>query len=181
MNVQPKVMTFETRLGKRIFARPLTVYDAPNLVNIFDHMSDESRYRRFLTPLADAKTEMVWQEANRIVWMDEDEQAGLLAFWQRPLLPDIPVGAARYVFINETTAEIAMSVRDDMQGQGVGTWLLRLTMEQAAENGLLLLVGTVQNENEAIWRVLNRMPFPLTRKADGTTSEVEIDLTQRKG
>ncbi|NJN55439.1 MAG: hypothetical protein HC804_12195 [Anaerolineae bacterium] len=38
--------------------------------------------------------------------------------------------------MDQQTAEIAMSIRDDMQGLGIGTWLLGLAIEDARTAGI---------------------------------------------
>lgn len=178
MITEQNVMSFRTKSGKRVEARPLTRYDAPYLVDIFEHMSPESRYRRFQQTLDNPNPKQIWEEAEKIANMEDDQQGGFIAFWPRPFLPSMPIGAARYVRLDDTTAEIAMSVRDDMQGQGIGTWLLRLTVEQARQEGIHKLVGTVLNENDTIWRLLEKLGYPYSRVPDGLISEIEIDLTE---
>lgn len=177
MITEQETLKFETKAGIKLNARPLTVYDAPYLVQIFENMSAESRYRRFQQSLENPNSRHIWEEAEKIAQMDEDEQGGLIVFRPRPLRPDVPVAVARYVHLNETTAEIAMSVIDDMQGQGVGNWLLNLTVEQARKNGIQKLIGSALNDNELIWHLLKKLPYPLSRTPDGLSSDIEIDLT----
>ena len=168
-------LKFKAKSGK-VVARPLTPFDAPFLVDIFEHMSPESRYRRFQQSLENPNPRQVWEEAEKIAQMDEDEQGGLIAFRQRPWRPDVPVAAARYVVIEATSAEIAISVIDEMQGQGVGSWLLGLTVELARNRGIQKLVGTAINDNVVIWHLLDKLPYPYKRTPEGLISEIEIDL-----
>jgi len=176
MIMERKMMQMETKSGKRITARPLTVYDAPYLVDIFEHMSPESRYSRFQQSLENPNPKQVWEEAEKIAQMEEEQQGGFIAFWQRPLLPDVPVGAARYVRLDDETAEMAMSVRDDMQGQGIGSWLLGLAIDDANTAGIHKLVGSALNDNDALWRVLDKLGYPYQRQPDGLISEIELDI-----
>ncbi len=177
MIMEYKMTQMVTKTGKRITARPLSPYDAPYLVDIFEHMSPESRYRRFQQSLENPNPKQVWEEAEKIAQMEDEQQGGFIAFWQRPLLPDVPVGAARYVRIDDETAEIAMSVRDDMHGQGIGTWLLQMAIDEAVVNGIRKLVGNALNDNDAIWRVLDKLGYPYHRTPDGLISEIELDIT----
>lgn len=177
MFIDHKQLQFETKKKRQIVARPLTAYDAPYLVDIFEHMSPESRYRRFHQALENPNPRQVWEEAEKIAHMDGEAQGGLIAFWQRPLRPDVPVGAARYVRLNEDTAEIAVSVVDAMQGEGVGSWLLWQTILLARQEGICTLVGSALNDNEAIWRLLEKLPCPLRRTVEGAISELELDIS----
>ncbi|HID51913.1 MAG TPA: GNAT family N-acetyltransferase [Anaerolineae bacterium] len=172
--------TFQARNGIQLRVRHLEYDDAPYLVDLFAHMGPDSRYRRFLQSLDNPSPTRVWQEAERIAHAVRPYNDGLIAFADLPGEPNAPVGVARYMQMEPGVAEVAMSVRDDMQGQGVGTYLFRLLVEEARKNGVRKLVGTVQNNNKAMWIVFDRIPYPLTRQLTGTESEVEIDLTARK-
>jgi len=178
MIAEIKRMQFQTTTGKQVVARPLTPDDTPFLVDIFEHMSPESRYRRFHQALENPNPKQIWEEAEKIAQMGVEQQGGFIAFWQRPLLPDVPIGAARFVRLDDNTAEMAMSLRDDMQGQGIGTWLLGLAIDNACAVGVQKLVGSALNDNTALWRVLDKLGYPYRRRPDGVISEIELDVRQ---
>lgn len=169
---------FKTKQGLLIKVRPLLPDDAPHLVAIFDHMSAESRYRRFNQPLQKLSRTRVWREAREIAATDPARSGGLLAFADLPDEPETAVAAARYVCTDETVAEAAISVRDDVQRQGIGARLMRLLAEMAREDGIESLVATVQNDNQGIWKVLQRLPSPTKRRYDGPYTHVTVDLTE---
>lgn len=168
--------SFQTKSGETITIRLLTAQDAPFLVEIFENMSSESRYRRFHQSLENPKAAEVWARAEEIARMDEKSQGGLIAFKRPEGQVETAVAAARYVFVDEQTAEVAISVRDDSQGQGIGSQLLKLTAMMAQSHGLKRLVGDALNSNKAIWHVLDKLPFPYQRTPDGLISTIEIDL-----
>ena len=66
---------------------------------------------------------------------------GLLAFCDMAERPDVPVAAARYVYTDAGEAEIGISVRDDMQGLGIGTQLMGLLLDEARRAGVERLVA----------------------------------------
>lgn len=180
--VQDKwLTTYYARNGTQLRVRHLEYNDAPYLVDLFEHLGPDSRYQRFLQSLDHPSAVRVWQEAEKIAQAARPFNDGLIAFADLPGEPEAPVGVARYMQVDPGVAEVAMSVRDDMQGQGVGTYLFRLLVEEARQQGVRKLVGTVRNDNKAMWIVFDRIPYPLTRHLTGTESEVEIDLTKRKG
>jgi RimJ/RimL family protein N-acetyltransferase len=121
----------------------------------------------------------VWEEAERITHGQPYAGDGLIAFVDLVDYPNSPVAVARYVKLDEKTAEIAISVRDDWQNQGIGSQLLRRLMEEAHKTGLEKLVGTMQNGNDPMWHVLKQMPFPVSRVPDGAVAEIEVDLTKK--
>ncbi len=167
---------FYSKTNIPVFVRHIEPDDALFLVEIFANMGSESRYRRFLQPLDDPDPERVWLEAERISHTAAEEGGGLIAFVDLVDFPNSPIAAARYVKLDEKTAEIALSVRDDWQQVGVGKQLLRLLMCEAYEMGLTKLVGTMQNRNDAMWHILKQMPFPVSRTPDGVVSEIEVVL-----
>jgi GNAT superfamily N-acetyltransferase len=166
---------FETHDGLAVRVRRMTSDDTPHLVDIFEHMSADSRYHRFHQPTEHLERQFVWHEAQHIA--DLHNAGGLLAFADFPNHPDTVIGGARYVMTGEGRAETAVSIRDDMQRKGIGTRLLQFITEEARLAGVTTLVATIQNDNRAIWRTLKHLPHPLKRMQDGVTSEIEIDLT----
>lgn len=81
-----------TQLAKRFLAkdnipvwvRLLRQKDAAYLVDLFEHMGPESRYRRFHQPTDNVTAEQVWAEVEKIVTAVPDEQIGLIAFSELP-------------------------------------------------------------------------------------------------
>lgn len=145
--------------------------DADNLIEIFTALGSESRYRRFLQSVDNLSEARIRDEAENIIAQLPDCGNGLIAFQD-----DTPVAAARYVRIDDTTAEIAISVIDSAQGKGIGSHLLPLLTELAYEDGLATLTGTVSNDNEPTWRLLNKLPYKLTRYSEGNESSFTLDL-----
>lgn len=168
--------TFYTKDNLAIYTRPITAADTPYLVDIFTHMSSESRYHRFHQTVDHLTEAHVWQEAEGIATADPATQFGLLAFIEWPHEPAQPIAGARYVKLNEEDAEIAISVRDDYHGRGVGTQLMALIAEEAKARGIKRLVADIQNDNQAVWAVLSKLPYPIHRSPEGAESHIEIEL-----
>lgn len=168
---------FMAKDGESVWVRLLRQKDAPHLVDLFDHMSSESRYRRFHQPTDNVPPAQVWAEAKRIATAVPDEQLGLIAFSTLSGEGEVAVGVARLVWLSDSVAEVAMSVRDDRQGQGIGKRLLTMILELAQITGAEKVVGMVQNDNMPMWYLFDRLPYPVERVIDGTESEISIDLT----
>ncbi len=171
---------FKAKDGIAVWVRMLRQKDAHYLVDLFEHMGPESRYRRFHQVADNVPASQVWAEAERIATAVPDEQLGLIAFSTLPGEGEVAVGVARIVWLSDTTAEVAMSVRDDRQGQGIGKRLLTMVLELAQISGAETVVGTIQNDNEPMWYLFDQLPYPILRTIDGTESEIEIDLTREK-
>ena len=170
--------TITAKNGTAVRVRLIRPDDVQNLITIFEHMGPESRYQRFHRNLEHPSEAQVLAEAERIAQAAPDRQEGLIAFADLPGEPAAPVAGARYVVLEPGMAEVAMSVRDDCHGLGIGTRLLQLIVERAREAGLRCLTGEILNDNEAVWIVLKRLPYRVTRRPQGLYSTVEIDLTK---
>ncbi len=164
--------TYQVKNGRFIYIRPMQQGDAAVLIAIFEHMGTNSRYQRFHQPMDNPHPERVRREAAQMVANVPDNSLGLIAFDK-----DVPVGAARYVILEEGCAETAVSIRDDYQNSGIGTKLVGLLAQEAQKRGLHQLVASVQAENEAALRILKKLPFPHSQRLDGSVVEVVIDLT----
>ena len=172
--------SFLTRNGFDVKVRYLHSGDAPQLLDVFNHMGEESRYQRFNQSVDGLSAKRICDEALQIAEATLADNRGLIAFADLPDQAHAPIAVARYVHVSPEQAEVAMSVRDDMQGQGVGTTLLNLLLEEAKSAGLQKLVGMLQNNNMGMWVVFDRMPYEVKRLPDGVVSDVEIDLTRLK-
>jgi acetyltransferase len=170
--------SFKTKNGLLVTVRPLLPEDAPYLVDIFEHMGADSRYLRFRQPLDNVALERVWAEAEQIV--HTKAQIGFIAFADLPDQVDAPVGAARCVCLGNGVAETAVSVRDDMQNQGIGSHLFGLLVEEAQAQGVQKLLATIQSSNKAIIHILNRLPYAYIRKSIGPDTELELDIIAPK-
>lgn len=172
--------TIWTKSGQPVAVRHLRPGEAAILVEIFEHMGSESRYRRFHQTLDNVKMKQVWDEAEKIAEANPRDNNCLIAFIDDPAEDERPIAAARYVGLNAFEAETAISVADAWQRQGLGTQLMRLLAEEAREAGFRRLVATIQNENEGIWRVFDRLPYQVTRTPEGTYASIAIELTVRR-
>jgi GNAT superfamily N-acetyltransferase len=180
MGAKQLAKRFLTKDGLPVWVRLLRQKDAPHLVDLFEHMGPVSRYRRFHQPTDNVPASQVWEEARRIATAVPDEQLGLIAFSTVPGEGEVAVGAARVVWLSDSVAEVAMSVRDDRQGQGIGKRLLAMVLELAQIAGAESVVGLIQNDNDPIWYLFDQLPYPIKRTIEGTESEIEIDLTRLK-
>ena len=172
--------TFHSKNNKKINVRYIVPGDEAFFIDIFEHMGEESRYQRFNQTHNNLSLQKMRTEAQQMIDVTMHNGRGLIAFAELDGETAVPVAAARYVKLDEETAEAAMSVRDDMHGQGLGTILFRQLVEEAKRNGIKTLVGLMQNSNTAMWVIFDRLPYPVKRIPDGTVSDIEIDLTQFK-
>lgn len=139
------------------------------MIDLFDHLSAESRYHRLHRPLAHPSLEQVRQGAEQLLhvdgvaWIAFAEVDGAAA----------PVAVARYVRLSVDQAEPALTVRDDFQGQGIGQVLFARLIAAAQKEHIHQLVATVQSNNQAAVRLVKHAGLPTTQ----TVSDGQIVLT----
>ena len=166
MPTYPTVYTFLTKNDMVVRVRPLLAEDAPYLVDLFENMSQDSRYSRFLQTLDNIDMERVWSTAEQIAQGVAVNSHGLLAFCDTAERPDVPVAAARYIRLDSGQAEIGISVRDDMQGIGIGSRLMGLLIDDGRAEGIQEMVAVIQNNNVVVWRLLRGLGYPITRRQE---------------
>lgn len=170
-------LTFLTRRKRRIWVRPMTAKDAPLLIEIFAHLSPQSRYMRFHEPLEAPDPEQVEEKAREIAALDPDRGHGWLAF-ATVRGRRTPVAGIRWVRVDETTAEIALTVRDDFQGQGIGRELLGIAVLDAADAGMARVVAIVHGANQSVLQLLRHSPAPIHKTISAGEIYVEADLAE---
>ncbi len=150
--------------GTKVWIRPIEVADTPYLIDIYENLSSESRYNRF-QHIADGLSDNVVESRAAQTALDSvDNGFGLLAFADLGNHAATAIGGARYYtdLTDPYSAEIAMTIRDDMQGQGLGKLLLKKLIKEARQRGLLYFTGVALPENSAIWHLLASTGLSLT-------------------
>lgn len=166
---------FTTRSGFRVTFRRLRPEDAPYIVDLFEHLSAQSRYQRFQIPLEHADPAWVEQMARDIVRVEEPGE-GWLAFADLPGEPNACIGGGRFIATGAGVAEVSVTVRDDFQGQGLGTTILRLLSDEARQVGIHTFTAYVQASNQAVFRMLARLGIPYRRSTHQGETVIEMDL-----
>jgi GNAT superfamily N-acetyltransferase len=174
------VHQFYAENGLLIRVRPMTASDGPYLVDLFAHLGSDSRYRRFNLPLDEPDEAWVQQQADAMAALPPFKGRAWLAFAALPDEEETIVGGIRYVSLTPDSAEMALSVRDDLQGFGIGTELIIFAGRKAYAAGMRTLVGYVQSGNRALWASLDHLQIPVQRFSEGPVTRIEVDLRRAK-
>lgn len=171
---------FRTEDGLEIRVRPEQPMDTPYLVDLFQHLSPNSRYLRFGKVAAKPDPARVEEEAQRLADMQPPTDMAWLAFADLPEQPNAPVAGARYTRLSQDTAELALTVRDDLQRQGIGSHLLRFLQERAREDGIRFIVANFRSDNRAVWRLIRHSRFPVDVQMRGSEVRVVARLEEEE-
>ena len=124
----------------------------------FAHLSERSRYFRFLHPIAKLSD----QDLDYLTSVDG---AGHLACGALDLTAEpLPIGIARYVRLPEepAEAEIAATIVDSHQGRGVGSLLIGALAACAVTNGIQTFVAHVHAGNDPMLRLFDKLGATIT-------------------
>jgi acetyltransferase len=169
---------FQTEKGLEVRVRPEQPTDTPYLVDLYQHLSPNSRYMRFGKAVTNPDPVRVEEEAERLARMEPPKDMAWLAFADLPSQPNAPVAGARYTRVSQDTAELAISVRDDLQRQGIGSQLLRFLQERAREDGIRFIVVNFRTDNRAVWRLIRHSQFPVDVQMRGPEVRAVVRLEE---
>jgi RimJ/RimL family protein N-acetyltransferase len=85
-----------------------------------------------------------------------------------------PIGLASYSALDDSTAELALVVRDEWQHHHVGTELATRLLRAAEDRGFHRFIVQALSENVAIRKLLKDVGMVLSSTRHGNVSEIEF-------
>jgi nucleotide-binding universal stress UspA family protein len=167
--------TTQLRDGTRVVLRPIEPDDKDALAAGHERLSPESRYRRYLSPMPQLSPAML----RYLTEVDHHDHEAIVAVDPGS---DEVIAVARFVRSKEDpeTAEAAVTVADDRQGQGLGRELLDALADRAKEEGVRHFTALVLADNPASIRLLESLgASEISRQ--GEYVELNIELPDRPG
>jgi len=160
--------------GRPALLRMVRPTDAPFLQTAIALASPESLYQRFHT----TKTHLSDQELKYLTEVDGTNHICIVAIGTAGRDDWFGMGAARFVRLRERpdAADFAIMVGDDYRRLGLGRILTDRTCLAAREHGIRVLGGEILSTNSAMFRLLDRLPYPVDWSVSGTVATFEIDL-----
>jgi acetyltransferase len=137
---------------QRLRIRPLHPDEDGPVRELDAHLSTRTRYLRFLSPLPSLPDSLL----RLLVSVDYQRRVTLIAESDARDRHEV-VAMGSFGAIGESTAEVALVVRDDWQHQGVGTALAGRVLQAAEHRGFERFVVHVLSENTVIRRLLKRV------------------------
>lgn len=142
--------------------RPIGPGEHGPLNEVFDAMSEQSRFSRYLTSLNQMPSGM----RRALTAVDGHDHVAWLAS-----VEGRPVGIGRYIRTAPCTVEVAFEVVDAHQGRGLGTVLVDALSTVAAVSGIRRVEATVLASNKVSLLLLRRIGLSFRATAgqlDGT-------------
>lgn len=162
-----------TTTADALEVRPIAPDDKQALLEGFERLGEQSRYRRFLTPHGT----LTPAELTYLTEVDHHDHEALVA--TDPVTGE-GVGVARYVRSSEdpAVAELAVAVVDDWQGRGVGTRLVSALAERARQEGITSFTALVLAENEPMLSLLEELGRVRVLRSEAGAVELTVELPE---
>jgi acetyltransferase len=150
------------RDGTTIAIRPIRPEDEPLLVEFHQALSERTVYLRYFQALR-LDRRVAHERLMRICFVDYDREMALVAERADPA-----TGGRRILGVGRLSkepgrpeAEYALLLRDDAQGRGLGTELLRRLVRIGRDEGLRRITARILPDNIAMQRISEKLGFRL--------------------
>ncbi len=171
-------ITDTLRDGTPITIRAIRPNDKELINEAFKNLEPETIYKRFFR----YKSELTDDELKRINEFDFETNVALVVTVVEKNR-EIIIGGVQYYVLGNTTdsptqAEVAFTVEEDYQGQGMGFRLLKQLIRIAREKGVDQFVAKVLPQNKAMLAVFAHSGLPVKQNYEGGFISVTISLTE---
>ena len=148
---EPKI-ELVTRTSFRLHLRPVAPEDKAQLADFFSRLTPEDLRFRFLSAAQEVSSDTL----STLMSVDHQDSEDFLAFDDEGELVASAVVAGDRVM---ERAEVAISVRSDLKGRGIGWTLLEYLGRIAAERGFQTIESIESRDNRAVIELEAEMGF----------------------
>jgi len=149
--------------GSHYQIRPIQANDRERIIELFNHLSPESRYLRFAHAISKLPDDFL----DDILHLDYQKEMALLAVMASHTGTKEIAGIARYATPpNQNICEFSLSVSDSHTSHGIGTHLMLNLIEHAKKNGLQEMIGYVLRKNSRMLHLVSDLGFQILNQDD---------------
>jgi RimJ/RimL family protein N-acetyltransferase len=157
--------------GVVITIRPLRADDRERMAKAVRGLDPETIYTRLFSH----RKELTEAGLDRIMRVDDEREIVIVATTGSGA-EEAMIGAGRYIVTGEGRAEIAFTVEEDYQGQGVAGRLFAALVDVARRHAIAVFEADVLSENPSMLRVFERAGLPMRKRNEGGTVHLELTL-----
>jgi RimJ/RimL family protein N-acetyltransferase len=163
------------RNGTEVVVRAARPDDRERIAKAFANLDRESVYTRYFS----YKPELSAAELGQLDAMDFVRDV-MLVVTAEVAGAERVVASARYIAHDERdgtlTAEVAFTVAEDYQGNGIAGRLFATLLRLARDNGIARFEADVLPQNKAMLAVFRKSGLPVREQRDGGVVHVELML-----
>jgi RimJ/RimL family protein N-acetyltransferase len=165
------------RDGRPVLVRAIRPDDRERLRLAFEQLDPRSVFLRFFG----RKSALTDRELTDLTEVDFEQTVALVVTWHEDNAEQLIAGG-RYIRLDDATeqgsAEVAFTVRDDHQGQGLASLLLQALIEIARRRAIARFVAEVLPNNLGMLRVFEKSGLPMRRHNRDGVVHVTLDLVR---
>jgi acetyltransferase len=170
------VGTCRLRSGRVVTIRPIRPEDEPLMAQFHRTLSDRSVYMRYFHFIKLGQR-VSHERLARVCFIDYDRDMALVAEDHDDAGRSVLLGVGRLTVQRGTrTGEFAILVSDDLQGQGLGTELLRRVVQFGRDQRLERIVADMLPENQDMQHVSEKVGFRCRYLSDDHLVKAEMTL-----
>ncbi len=173
---EPAVLRVATLAdGLRVEVRPLRLEDREEIAHGFEGLSERTRYLRFLTLKGELSERGLENLVDRV---DQHDHVAVALWWPRRSTDDVLLGEGRFIRLRSDpeTADVAVTVADEIQGLGAGTLLMSVLADRAREEGVRCFTAVMSGENEPSHRMMMRVGRVVRDVLSEGVREIDVEL-----
>lgn len=137
--------------GTLLNFRPIHPTDLAPMRDFFYSLSKNTKYQRFMYPMKSISQKQI----QHLVYVDHHRDVAVVGTVPKAD-GEIITAVGRY-YLDQCTnrAELAITVRDDWQDRGIGSFLMKHLINIARRNGIAGFTAEVMGENHAMQKILH--------------------------
>ena len=177
MDIEPVTATLKN--GLPVTLRELRPDDRERMAKAVRGLDAQSIYTRLFSH----RKELTEAGLDRIMRVDPQAEVVIVTTTGSGADEAI-IGGGRYVVTADAPvrkAEIAFTVEEDFQGQGIAGRLLQALGGVARDRGIAVFEADVLAENPSMLRVFERTGWPLRKRSEGGVVHLELTLGEAPG
>ena len=144
------------RDGLRVVIRSLVPADRDDVEHGFGELSERTKNLRFMT----GKDHLSQRTLDSLVdQVDQHDHVAVAMWWERSSQADVLLGEGRFIRLKDdpSCADVAVTMADELHGQGGGTLLMRALVLRAREEGVRRFSAAMSPDNEPSHRLMRRV------------------------
>ncbi len=156
VGVPRTVLRGTLRDGLRVVIKSLMPADRDDVEHGFGELSERTKNLRFMT----GKDHLSSRTLDSLVdQVDQHDHVAVAMWWERTTQADVLLGEGRFIRLKDDPdcADIAVTMADELHGQGGGTMLMRALVLRAREEGLRRFSAAMSPDNEPSHRLMRRV------------------------